>query len=213
MLISAKHGTGMPQLVQRITELLPAAMQDAFVAQQHADLCLKEKAIRALIYSKAGVAAAVALVPIPVADMFILTPIQIAMVTAIGYFHGVEVTTERATELIAVMGAGVGFREAARQLAKLIPGYGSAVSATIAFAGTVALGEAANVWFKRQMKIGRRRLTRDLRAHRRASQAGFHQPWADVNAIAAKLADLRQKLAREARSRRRSSMIAIAAYW
>lgn len=151
--VSAKKGTGISELVQRIADVLPEAMQDAFIAQQQADVHLKEKRVRALIYGKATVSAAVALLPFPVADIFLITPMQIAMVTAIGYFHGVEVTKERALELIATLGAGVGLREAARQLVKLIPGYGSAVSAAIAFAGTVALGEAANVWFKARMKI------------------------------------------------------------
>jgi|GEM_PF-344952 len=153
LLVSAKRGTGMAALVQRITELLPTALQDAFIAQQQADLAMKERRIRTLIYSKAGVCAAVALAPIPMADILVLTPIQMAMVASIGHFHGVEVTAERATELMGVMGAGVGLREAARQLVKLVPGYGMAVSASIAFAGTVALGEAANVWFKRHMKV------------------------------------------------------------
>ena len=87
------------------------------------------------------------------ADILVLTPIQMAMVATIGYFHGVEVTAERASELVGVMGAGVGLREAARQLVKLVPGYGMVVSASIAFAGTVALGEAANLWFLRKMKV------------------------------------------------------------
>src|SRR5438477_4736433 len=151
LLVSAKRGTGIPELVHRIANLLPTALQDAFIAQQRVDSKMKEKRIRALIYSKAGVCAAVALAPIPVADILILTPIQMAMVATIGYFHGIEVTPDRAAELMGVMGAGVGLREAARQLVKWVPGYGMAVSASIAFAGTVALGEAANVWFKRRM--------------------------------------------------------------
>jgi GTP-binding protein Era len=153
MLVSAKRGTGVPALVQRISDLLPSALQDAFIAAQRADSALKERRIRTLIYSKAGVCAAVALAPIPIADILVLTPIQMAMVATIGYFHGVEVSAERAGELMGVMGAGVGLREAARQLVKLIPGYGLVVSAAIAFAGTVALGETANLWFSRQMKV------------------------------------------------------------
>src|SRR5688572_8991995 len=153
MMVSAKRGTGVPALVQRITELLPNALQDAFIAAQRADLQLKERRIRALIYSKAGVCAAVALAPIPIADILVLTPIQMAMVATIGYFHGVEVSADRAGELMGVMGAGVGLREAARQLVKFVPGYGLVVSAGIAFAGTVALGETANFWFSRQMKV------------------------------------------------------------
>jgi small GTP-binding protein len=153
MMVSAKRGTGVPALVQRITELLPSALQDAFIAAQRADSALKEKRIRTLIYSKAGVCAAVALAPIPIADILVLTPIQMAMVATIGYFHGVEVSADRAGELMGVMGAGVGLREAARQVVKLIPGYGLLVSAGIAFAGTVALGETAHLWFSRQMKV------------------------------------------------------------
>jgi GTP-binding protein Era len=153
MMVSAKRGTGVPALVQRITDLLPNVLQDAFIAAQRADLALKERRIRTLIYSKAGICAAVALAPIPVADILVLTPIQMAMVTTIGYFHGVEVSAERAGELMGVMGASVGLREAARQLVKLVPGYGLAVSAAIAFAGTVALGETAHLWFSRQMKV------------------------------------------------------------
>jgi small GTP-binding protein len=153
MLVSAKRGTGVVELVNRIAELLPSALQDAFIAQQRADSNLKQKRIRALIYSKAGICAGIALVPIPVADILVLTPIQMAMVATIGYFHGVEVTAERATELMGVMGAGVGLRETARQLIKLVPGYGLVVGAGVAFAGTVALGEAANLWFLRKMKV------------------------------------------------------------
>ena len=153
LFVSAKHGTHVNKLVQRITDVLPQAMQDAFVAQQQADIALKERRIRGLVYSKATICAAIAAVPIPIADIFVITPIQIAMVTAIGYFHGVEVGRERVVELITTLGAGIGLREAARQLIRLVPGYGTAVSAAIAFAGTVALGEAANLWFKGKMKL------------------------------------------------------------
>ncbi|GAK50299.1 GTP-binding protein HSR1-related protein [Candidatus Moduliflexus flocculans] len=128
-------------------------MQNAFIAQQKADFTIKETRIRALIYSKAMICASVAAIPIPIADIVVLTPIQIAMVTTIGYFYGIEITKERVVELMGTLGAGVGLREAARQLVKLIPGYGSFVSASVAFTGTVALGEAANLWFKKKMTI------------------------------------------------------------
>lgn len=151
--VSAKRKTNIERLIRHIADIIPDAMQDAFIAQQTADLGLKEKRIRALIYSKAVIAAAVGLLPVPVADFFIITPIQIAMVTAIGYFHGVEVTRERALELFGVLGAGVGLREVARQLVKFVPVAGPAISSGIAFAGTVALGETANFWFKNKMKV------------------------------------------------------------
>jgi uncharacterized protein (DUF697 family) len=151
--VSAKRGTNVPELVKRIADILPDAMQDAFIAQQQADVQLKEKRVRTLVYSKASISAAIALLPIPVADIFLITPMQIAMVSAIGYFYGVDVNKERVLELFATLGAGFGFRQAARQLVKLVPGYGTVISAAIAFAGTVALGETAHVWFKNKMKF------------------------------------------------------------
>jgi len=204
MMVSAKRGTGVPALVQRIVDLLPSALQDAFIAAQRADKKLKERRIRALIYSKAGVCAAVALAPIPVADILVLTPIQMAMVTSIGYFHGVEVSAERAGELMGVMGAGVGLREAARQLVKLVPGYGLAVSAAIAFAGTVALGETAHLWFSRQMKVDAHEL-KDLFSRVAAKAKQEYALRADRESasdraederVRAEVAALREKLAR-----------------
>src|SRR5262249_475437 len=36
VLVSAKRGTGVPELVRRIADLLPSAMQDTFIGQQRA---------------------------------------------------------------------------------------------------------------------------------------------------------------------------------
>ena len=152
LFVSARHGTGVGDLVERIAAVLPAAMQDAFVAQQQASVAAKDARVRKLIYSKGAIAAAVGAVPLPFADATVLVPLQVGMVAAIGYFYGVEVTRARALELVATLGAGFTLREGARQLVKLVPGYGSAVSAGVAFAGTVALGEAARAWFRGKMQ-------------------------------------------------------------
>jgi len=152
LFVSAKRGIHVDRLVRRITDEIPDAMRDAFIAQQQADIALKERRVRSLVYSKAALCAGIGAIPIPVADVLVITPVQLAMVATIGFFHGVEVGKERALELMTTLGAGVGLREGARQLLRLIPGYGTAISAAVAFAGTVALGEAANLWFKHKMK-------------------------------------------------------------
>lgn len=153
LFVSAKRRLHIDRLVRHIADVLPEAMQDAFIGQQRADVQLKEKRVRALIYTQAVASAGVALTPLPMADMALITPLQIGLVATIGYFHGIAVSKDRIVELLGVLGAGYGLREAARQLIKVIPGVGSVVSAAVAFAGTVALGEAANLWFKRQMKV------------------------------------------------------------
>jgi len=46
-----------------------------------------------------------------------------------------------------VGGAGFGLRWAAQQLVKLVPGAGSMISASVAAAGTAALGHSAVAYF------------------------------------------------------------------
>ena len=107
-------------------------------------------------------------------------------------FYGVEVTRARALELVATLGAGFTLREGARQLVKLVPGYGSAVSAGVAFAGTVALGEAARAWFRGKMQAPPEELRETFRqAAERAKEefAGGH-----TIRHAAEVAALRKRL-------------------
>jgi small GTP-binding protein len=201
LFVSAKRGTRVPALVQHIADILPDAMQDAFIAQQQADLDLKDKRVRALVYSKATVSAAVALLPIPVADFFLITPMQIAMVTAIGYFYSVDVNRERVFELFATLGAGFGFREASRQLVKLVPGYGTVISAGIAFAGTVALGETAHVWFKNKMKLDADELKEVFRRTAAQAKEEYHTRAATAERIKPTIEELHRRLERGELSR------------
>ncbi|AKU92260.1 YcjF family protein [Vulgatibacter incomptus] len=180
LFVSARRRTGIEELVDRIVEALPDAMRDAFIAQQQGDLALKDRRIRTLIYSKAGVAAAIGAIPLPFADLALLAPLQVAMVVTIGHFQGVEVSRARAVELIATLGAGVGFREGARQLLKLVPGFGSAVGGAVAFAGTVALGETARVWFRRKQQVGVDELRETFRQAAEEARAEAKAMLADV---------------------------------
>jgi uncharacterized protein (DUF697 family) len=195
LFVSAKRGTGVAELVHQIADALPEAMQDAFIAQQQADRALKEKRIRTLIYGKAALCAGVAMTPVPVADIFVLTPIQLALVTSIGYLHGVELTRSRAAEFMGTVAAGVGLREASRQLLKLIPGLGGAVSAGVAFAGTVALGEAANLWFANKMRLSTEELQARFREVAESARAQYEAHRGEAEAHQEELAQLRQQLA------------------
>ncbi len=197
LFVSAKRGENVPTLVNWIAERLPGAMRDAFIAQQQADQELKQRQIRTIIQTGAGSAAVVALMPIPVADIAILTPLQIAMVAKIAGYHGHTLSDAGATEFMAVVGAGYGLREIARQLVKLIPVGGSVISAAIAYGGTYALGEAANAWFESDMKMPPDELKE---VYRRAEQSAKQQYEAKpketaitVSGQGAATADLRKK--------------------
>jgi uncharacterized protein (DUF697 family) len=57
--------------------------------------------------------------------------------------YGLKVDGQRAPELIATIGAGLGFRALARELLDFVPVLGWVVKGAVAYAGTRALGEAA----------------------------------------------------------------------
>lgn len=84
---------------------------------------------------------------IPGTDMPVMTLNQIKMVLSIAAIHGEEITTERAIELLGVVGSGFGLRAAARQVLDLIPGPGWVFKGAVGYTGTRALGEAALRYF------------------------------------------------------------------
>jgi len=100
---------------------------------------------------------AVATSPIPMSDLPVLAGIQLAMVVVIGYISGRELSFQAGGEFLAAFGINVGsglvLREVARSLVKLLPGFGSVVSAGVALAGTQALGQAAVAYFIDEMSL------------------------------------------------------------
>ncbi len=112
---------------------------------------LQKKIARRVTRMAAGLAGAVGAQPIPFADMPIITGIQIGMVMSIGYISGREMNRRTAEEFLAAMGVnvvtGVGLRELARALLKLVPGPGNLISGFVAAAATLVIGEAAIAYF------------------------------------------------------------------
>ena len=80
---------------------------------------------------------------VPGADLPLLTLNQLRLVLRIAQAHGQDVGRDRLPEVAATLGAGFGFRTAARELLDLVPVAGWAVKGAVAYAGTRTLGEAA----------------------------------------------------------------------
>jgi uncharacterized protein (DUF697 family) len=87
---------------------------------------------------------------VPGADLPILTLSQARLVLRIASAYGAEIDRERLPELLAVLGAGFGFRALAREALDFVPVAGWALKGAVAYAGTRALGEAARRYFKQQ---------------------------------------------------------------
>lgn len=97
------------------------------------------------------IAGGIGTTPIPVADIAVLVPVQLLMISLIGALSGRTASKETAYEYLAAaginIGAGFGFREIARQATKIIPVGGIAISGTIAATSTWAIGKSAETYF------------------------------------------------------------------
>ena len=85
---------------------------------------------------------------IPGADFPVLTLNQLRMIFRIAAAHGEEIDRERIPEILAVVGAGLGFRTVAREALGFVPGLGWAIKGGVAYVGTKALGKAATAYFE-----------------------------------------------------------------
>ena len=132
-----------------------------------------------LVKSTAAICTAVGAQPIPLADMPILTTLQLVMVSGIMYVSGRERTLRAATEFVGALGANVGagivFREGARAILKFLPGWGNVVSGMVAGAGTYAIGRAAEAFFIEGVSIKDARRTYRL-SRKRAAPAELPAP-------------------------------------
>jgi uncharacterized protein (DUF697 family) len=104
-----------------------------------------------LTKSTTAVCTAIGAQPIPLADLPILTSLQLMMVSGIMYVSGRERSLRASAEFAGALGANVGaamlLREGARAILKFFPGWGNVVCGLVAGSGTYAIGRAATAYF------------------------------------------------------------------
>ena len=104
-----------------------------------------------LVKSTTAVCTAIGAQPIPLADLPVLTSLQLMMVSGIMYVGGRERSVRAAAEFAGALGANVGaamvLREGARAILKFFPGWGNVVCGLVAGSGTYAIGRAATAYF------------------------------------------------------------------
>jgi uncharacterized protein (DUF697 family) len=133
-----------------MTEELPEEAQFEFARLARVKFVQQNMANR-VTTAASTIAAGIAAVPSPVADIVPITTTQTSLVAIIAFLSGRELGTQAITEFMGAMGvnvaAGFGARELARALVQTIPVYGSAISAAIAYGTTYGLGRAATAYF------------------------------------------------------------------
>lgn len=141
------------ELLATIFQHLPDAGRGTFVRIARIR-GLQEELASNLTRATAAICAGIAAMPIPVADVIPITTLQVSLIAGVAWLSGRPLDRTAATEFLAAMGVNVGvgfaFREGARALIKFVfPGAGSMVSGAVAFAGTLAVGAAAQNYFLR----------------------------------------------------------------
>lgn len=112
---------------------------------------VQKKLARKVAKSVMGITGLIGASPIPVADLPIITSLQLTLVGTIAIIGGQKLNRKALLQFFGAMGlnlgAGLAFREVARQLAKLLPTAGNLVSGAVATAGTFAISEAAIAFY------------------------------------------------------------------
>jgi uncharacterized protein (DUF697 family) len=100
------------------------------------------------ILAYAFAASAIGAMPLPLADLPVISALQLKMLHAIASLYRQPLKLKTFVELITTIGAGLLFRQGARSLLKVIPGFGNAVSGVYAGATTYALGCALCFYYQ-----------------------------------------------------------------
>jgi uncharacterized protein (DUF697 family) len=144
------HSAEVRGLLSVLTEELPNQAKIEMIRISR-DREAQHHVAQMLIKSTTAICTAIGAQPIPLADMPILTSLQVVMVSGIMYISGRERSLRAATEFITALGANVGvgmlLREGARAVLKFFPGWGNVVCGMVAGAGTYAIGRAASAFF------------------------------------------------------------------
>ena len=134
------------ELVPRIVR----ALEDEYVIPLGRGYPVFRRAVcEEIIYKNARENAVIGALPIPGADMPVMTANQGRMVLSIASVYGEDLSLERAREMLGVLAAGFGLRAVSRQVVKLVPVGGWAAAAAIGYAGTITMGRATVLYFER----------------------------------------------------------------
>ncbi len=121
-----------------------------FYQAQNRKNCLRQISTQ-IIKRFSKIAGGVGAAPIPVADIVVLTPLQLLMIAIIGGLSCREFNEDTAREYLTAagvnIGAALGLRSVAHQLVRLIPFGGWAISGSIAYSATYAIGKSAEAYF------------------------------------------------------------------
>jgi uncharacterized protein (DUF697 family) len=147
--ISLPQKGGKALLEELAPRIVRALDEDYLVALAKGYPPLRRAVCEEIVRHNARQNAVIGALPIPGADMPVMTANQARMVLNIAAAHDEDLSMDRAKELLGVLAAGFGLRAISRQAVKLVPVGGWAAAAVIGYSGTVAMGRATILYFER----------------------------------------------------------------
>jgi uncharacterized protein (DUF697 family) len=166
-------------LKEKVVALLPRAYRQSLVMLEQTtgelrDLVAKRALPRIAGYST--LAATAGAYPIPWVDLLVLPGIQTRMIYDLANVYGQPLSARRFMELAASLGAGVAFRQAIREVVKLVPVVGSLAGGALAGASTFALGKAFCFYYE-AVHQGHVPSTADLKRYYQEELARASKQW------------------------------------
>ncbi|MCC6159720.1 MAG: hypothetical protein IT350_16830 [Deltaproteobacteria bacterium] len=141
-----------------LDDLLDKLRREYLHVETNPDLDDDQKIERIILSTCAGCAALSAM-PLPLADLLILTPIQGYMGWRIAHVRGIELSKQEAVEtvkeILGTVGLGLAARQAVITATRLLPGLGSVMSIPLVFGATYGIGRVMDLYFV-ERKAGRR---------------------------------------------------------
>jgi uncharacterized protein (DUF697 family) len=115
-----------------------------------ATLAEKRAAADKISHLAATACVALALQPIPIADVLLITPIQIILVQSIGRIYGVPLSAKTAFEIATNIGLGVLLQQIFISMVKIgMPLMGGLLVSSYVYAATYYMGRVAQVYFEK----------------------------------------------------------------
>lgn len=145
---------GIDDLAERIAETLPDPARVEGARAFPGARGVRRRVASTITRATSTLAVTVAVAPVPIADLAMLAPLQALLVTSIAYLSGRKWDRRTAVEWIGSVGlvgaAALGLRWGAVQVIKMVPVLGTVAAASIAGAGTLAIGRNAARFFLRE---------------------------------------------------------------
>lgn len=186
---------GLQNLVDRSLDLLPDAVQGAFINAQRVDMERKTKRAERAVRRYVRTAFATGFTPIPFSDAAVLVPMQVGMIAHLSSIFGISMKQGTMRSLLAALGGSGGATYLGRTIVagvfKFFPGIGTVsggvITGTTAAMLTYALGHAyirLMLWMVEREEAGRPAKPAEVR---KQLQKLWRDEWKKVRGISGKI--------------------------